>query len=493
MPTKKETKAEEAKRLKAERERQAKEDLRAEKLLLGSLLMSSHTYFQIRHRVQANHFTLNAHSQIFRAIAEIAEGERKMTVSAVGVHMPQEIVVNDAGDEQETRDYLTALIDAAQRTEIGAIDVADIVSEKASRRILLHSLELGIKRVLTPDGKSIEDIMADVEAEISEIRGGATMAQPEHLFEIIKRELVNVEQAQAQEEPTGFTTGLVKLDNLLGPLYPGDLGFILAAQGDGKSALGMQVGVHVAETDPVLVVQMEMGPEQVAARELAAGSGVDLARIHKGDFNLGDRELIRAAAQRYENKKLWLLDTEELSLRQLEAHIIAMKRAYGVRVVIIDQLDKLKYEGPEKDFFRRGDAITGGLKKMAKRLKVCMIVLAQRTRTAQRGDSPVPRAGDADFRGVERDADWLLALWREANWLAQNRPMRNAAQNIIAKWAADYKKHKRTIHMIILKGRRSAPFTKDVFGWDGPRTRIYDDLIAEDGTMVAHQGGLDWD
>src|SRR5690606_6452967 len=78
----------------------------------------------------------------------------------------------------------------------------------------------------------------------------------------------------------GVPTGLIDLDRLLGGLKRGAVTIVAGRPGTGKSVLAENIWRHAAAQGvPGLFLSMEMGPDEVASRQIAAHAGLDLERV----------------------------------------------------------------------------------------------------------------------------------------------------------------------------------------------------------------------
>ncbi|HSV24658.1 MAG TPA: DnaB-like helicase C-terminal domain-containing protein [Xanthobacteraceae bacterium] len=320
--------------------------------------------------------------------------------------------------------------------------------------------------------RSPEEISAEAALTLQEIMTCASPIRPKKIGDIAGEVLRHASAAKSGEALHGLNTGIAALDAILGLMLGGDLGAIIASQGDGKTVLATQIGAHAAEAGrPVLFEQLEMSDEQMGARELAAASGIPVNHIHEGAFDAFQWEQIVEAERHLRTLPFHIIDTEETTVRQIESQALTMQRMGGLSLVIIDQLDKIKAVGKYRDRFERMAEITRDLKKMAKRLKVPVLVLAQRTRGAQRRDDATPHVLDADAPSLERDCDWILGLWQVSNWMRQNKPDSRKVSDY-EDWNTKIRQLEGKAEIIILKRRRGRAFQQCELRFEGARMRF---------------------
>ncbi len=432
-----------------------------ERAFVGCLLRSPLEFWAVNDIVTADQFQIAHHRDIFTAIRDLSERGRQVTITALQTNLPEEYV-----DLGPTIAILMALKESA--LEAGsATDYAPFLAERSALK-RLDALSDWLKKETRKGDRTAEDVSAETGMRLNAIMTSASTVRPTSIGEIASKVTRQANSAQMGEMTDGISSGVSSLDEILGLMLPGDLGFIIASQADGKSALAAQIGMHAAkERRPVLYVQMEMAPEQMGARELAKLSGMSVGEIHEGAFDAFQWETLVQAERALADIPFYVLDMEEATVRQVRAQCLSMQRANGIGLVIIDQLDKLKPEGKYRDRFEAYKEVTRDLKRMTKGLGIPGICLAQRTRTAQRREDPTPHVLDADIPSIERDADWIIGLWQRANFLQMNRPDHRGGEEAKANWEAEIYKWRGIAEAITLKHRRRKAFQQCRMTFEG--------------------------
>jgi len=436
-----------------------------ERNFIGCLLRSAHEFWAVNDTVTSDMFAISHHRQIFEAIRDLSERGKQVTITALQANLPEEF--DEIGP---AIGVLMALKESA--AEAGsATDYAPFLAERSALK-RLDALSIWLHKETGKNDRAAEDISAEASLRLHAIMAVASPMRPKPIGEIAGLVARHANSAQMGEVVSGLNTGISSLDEILGLMLGADLGAVIASQGDGKSALAAQIGIHAARSGrPVMFVQMEMSDEQMAARELAAVSGISVNQIHEGAFDAFQWEEIVRAEKELRTMPFHIIDAEEMTVRQIKAQALGMQRTIGLSLVIIDQLDKVKAEGKPRDRFERMAEITRDLKKLAKFLKVPVIVLAQRTRGAQRRDDPTPDVLDADAPSLERDCDWIIGLWQRKNWLRRNKPDGRSEADT-AKWESEMFKCKNQAEVICLKRRRGKAFEQRTLKFHGATMRF---------------------
>lgn len=436
------------------------DSLANERNFIGCLLRSPFDIWQVHESVTPDCLTVGYHRDIYNAIIKLA-ARGNVSITALQANLPEEYA--EAGP---TIAILMALKESA--LEAGSVtDYAPFLAERSAMR-KLDALSDWLKKETRKTDKTSEDISAEAGLRLNAILLSASTQKPRAIGEIAEKVTQQANNAQMADVAEGITSGISSLDEILGALLPGDLGFVIASQADGKSALSAQIGMNAARHNcPVLYVQMEMSPEQMGARELAKLSGMSVAQIHEGAMDAFQWDNLVSAQRALADVPFYVLDMEEATVRQIRAQCLAMQRNGGLGLVIIDQLDKLKPEGKYRDRFEAYKEVTRDLKRMTKGLGIPGICLAQRTRSAQRRDDPTPHVLDADIPSIERDADWIIGLWRRENFLQMNRPDHRGGEEAKARWETEIHACRGLAEAITLKHRRRKAFRQCRMHFEG--------------------------
>lgn len=440
----------------------------SEKMFLGCLLRSPHEFWQVNEVVTADCLSLTHHRDIFTAIRDLSERGRPVTITSLQSVLPEEF--DEAGPVEA---ILWALKESA--TDAGsATDYAGALAERSALK-RLASLARWLSTETTKMDRTADDVSAEAARRLQDILATANPIRPKMIGDVAESVIKAANAAHSGEPVSGTDTGIGSLDEILGLILAGDLGAIIASQGDGKSALAAQISAHVARAGrPVLFIQMEMSDEQMAAREVAALSGISVGDVHTGSFDAFGWDQIREAQRTLTNIPLHVLDIEEMAVRQMKSIAMSMKAKGGLGLIVIDQLDKIKAEGKYRDRFERMTEVTRDLKKMAKSLKVPVILLAQRTRGSQRRDDATPSVLDADAVSLDRDCDWVLGLWQKANHMRLNPPDDRGGAEAKANWETKIKQAQGIAQIITLKHRRRKAHQEKTLRFDGKIMRFTD-------------------
>ncbi len=211
----------------------------------------------------------------------------------------------------------------------------------------------------------------------------------------------------------GVPTGFDGLDRMTGGLRPGQLVVVGARPSMGKSALALDIALHVARTTgPALFVSAEMSELELGTR-VFAGGGVPSDRLLVG--RLDDVDFARLEARRAEltEAALFIDAAAGTTLLAIRARARWQAARGGLALVVVDYLQLV---GAERRGTRREAEVaevSRGLKSLARELQVPVIAVAQLNRAVELRTVKQPVLADLRESGqLEQDADVVLLLHR---------------------------------------------------------------------------------
>ena len=217
---------------------------------------------------------------------------------------------------------------------------------------------------------------------------------------------------------TGLMTEFTDFDKMTNGLHGGEMIVVAARPSMGKTSFVMNIveNISIRKQDPIpcAVFSLEMSCEALVQRVLCSRAKVQMSALRGGIINKEDfRKLVSAAGEMAE-APIWIDDTPGLSINELRAKARRLKQQHDIQMIAIDYLQLLKApdtaarDGREKEVAE----ISGGIKGIAKELKIPIIVLAQLNRQPDsRGGKP--KMSDLRESGsIEQDADLIGLLMR---------------------------------------------------------------------------------
>lgn len=230
---------------------------------------------------------------------------------------------------------------------------------------------------------------------------------------------------------SGVTTGFHWLDKMTDGLQHREMALIAARPSIGKTAIAIAIAeaAAVREKVPTLFISLEMSKESIFRRSVASIGSVSMQSLKSGNLSEGDMRSMSVAAGKIASSPLWFLDgSSSQSIASITANVRRAVRKHGVRLVIVDYIQKVKAaDKAEKRTYEVAE-VSGKLKDIAVQTGVAMLCLAQLNRENEKEKGRSPRLSDlADSGQLERDADCVMLLDRD------RREPKGEASIIIAK------------------------------------------------------------
>jgi hypothetical protein len=203
-------------------------------------------------------------------------------------------------------------------------------------------------------------------------------------------------------------------DALDGGFLPGTFNLIAARTSVGKTALALQLAVHIAdEIGPVLFESLEMSKRSLLERALH-GLGVAMPARGEPSTGFGRNQPntvndARDAAERM--RRLFVDDPARPDMAYLRGRARQLHAQHGLKAIFIDYVstEKIKPE-PGVSRFDATSAMVGELSALARELGVPVFALAQINRQGA-GKQTVPELHHLkDTGSFEQDADTAILL-----------------------------------------------------------------------------------
>ena len=468
-------------------------NLEAEQGLLGAILVQNRAFERVSEFLRPEHFFDPLHGRIFEAAATlILRGQLANPVTLKSSFERDEAFAETGGDA-----YLARLAGSAV-TVINARDYGRTIHDLYLRRELIA---LGEDTVNDAFGGDLEvTAMNQIETAEKRLYDLATVGDYEGGFQEFPAVLADtIQMAEAaykrEGKLIGVSTGLAKLDDLLGGLHRSDLIIVAGRPSMGKTALAANIAFHAAknyrtETDEfgnevvvdgavVGFFSLEMSAEQLTTRILAEESGVASDDIRRGRMSNKDFDKIVRASRELQKAPFFIDDSPGLTVSALRTRARRLKRQHGLSLIVVDYLQLVTAGLPSRQDNRVQEVaeITRGLKTLAKELDVPVLALSQLSRQVEQRDDKRPQLADLRESGtIEQDSDVVMFIYREEYYIERQEPQQGSDK--YAEWQASMDRVHNVAEIIVAK-QRHGPIGKERFFFDPAFTK-FSDLARED-------------
>ena len=385
----------------------------AEQAILGSMLIDPRCVADVVGKVSAKDFYHTANQQIFETIFTMFSYSQ--TIDPITVLDQMKVRGFHRGDETER--YLRELMQLTP-TAANVMEYCSIVQDKAMLRSLLDIAD-EVREMVSDGTGEAGAILDSAERKIYALRSGRNTDGLLPVSQVINSTYAQIQEAaENQNAIPGLSTGLPDIDNRILGMNPGELIFIAARPGMGKTSIALNIALAVAKHSDkaVAIFSLEMAREQIVSRMLAYEGLVNGKKLLTGNLTAEDWRRIGDAASTISNTNMYVDDNPVLSVADMNA---ACRRVDNLGLVVIDYLQLMTSAGGKQKYANESRTqvvsdISRMLKIMAKELNIPVVCLSQLSRASEGRQDKRPQLSDLRESGsIEQDADVVIGLYRD--------------------------------------------------------------------------------
>lgn len=395
-------------------------DLDTERAVLAGAFLSGEAFSDLQQVVKAEDFYLPAHKTLFQSMVRLSMKGVPIDITTVAGALRDDGKLEEIGGQS----YLGQII-MIPATSMHSKEYGKIVADLAWRRRILAAAEVAREKALSPG--DTRSLAAEIEKNffaVTQEKKDSRLVRIGDLLDPALRELEKRADNQGVVS-NAILTGLRDLDEKVSGFRPGQLVVLAAGPGTGKTSLAANLMYYAAvkQRKNVLFFSLEMTQEEVVERILSFASGIDATRIRSGQLSAKDFTDLFYAADDIGQAPLYIDDRSVVSpydilaqARKLTASINMAHPGQQVDLIVADYIQIMKSGGYNENRALEVAAITGGLKAIAKEMRVPVLALSQlnRDRSKRTGTDARPQLSDLkDSGAIEADADVVLFIHRD--------------------------------------------------------------------------------
>jgi replicative DNA helicase len=423
-----------------------------EAALLGALLNERSLIDPIADRVNGGHFAEPLHGRIFDAIVKLHSEGKSANVLTV-----KSALSDDPGLAEVGASYLVTISTGTMvaASVLGARDFADEIRELSQKRLIAERLREVIVECHSTSSNA-RSIVDAVEQALT-VEGDTESKRMLSAADCVSRVLDGF-----GKQEHGVSSGIEPIDAGLGAVLPQQLVILAGRPSMGKSAVASSYALGAASRGHgTLFVSLEMSAEELGERiaaDICFDSPVQVPYQAITDRRVTPEQSrhIARALDRLEQMPLTIVDTPSCTISKLNALVRRHARRLAARgkkleLVVVDYLQLIR---PDRNTENRTQEITQvsmGLKALAKEHGVCVMALAQLSRSVEQRADKRPIMADLRESGqIEQDADAIMFLYRPEYYLQQSEPTSGDR----SKWDELMDDARGKIEFIVAKRRR---------------------------------------
>jgi replicative DNA helicase len=389
--------------------------VQAEQAVLGGLMLDNLTWDSVADKITESDFYRKGHQLIFRAIANLAEGQIPFDV----------VTLSDAlkgTGELETVGGLAYLGMLAHDTPSAAniVSYANIVRDRSVLRQLIHAGTIISDSAFNTEGRGTDDLLEQAESEVFKIAEQRQRGQSGFIGikPLLAKAVDKIEQLFEQEgHITGAATGFTDLDELTSGLQQSDLIIVAGRPSMGKTTIAMNMAENIAIKGgkPVAIFSMEMPGDALAMRMMSSLGRIDQHKVRTGKLEDHEWPRLTSAISILGETKMFIDDTPALTTTEVRARARRLTREHGqLGLIVLDYLQLMQSPSSGDNRVQQISDISRGLKALAKELNVPVVALSQLNRNLESRPNKRPMMSDLRESGaIEQDADLIIFVYRD--------------------------------------------------------------------------------
>lgn len=383
--------------------------IEAEQSVLGALLIDSAAWADVSSLIGPESFSHTAYRDIFGALSVLVAERSEVDVITVHDCLRRSGKAEACGGLAHLNELAQSVPSAA-----GAKRYAAIVADRAKRRAMLQVIDGASETIGAAD--SADAALSELQGRLGALSRISARTAPRRIGELVSKRIAYVQAVNDGQAQPGWPTGIPKLDVAFnGGLRGGQVVVLAARPSVGKTSLALQILLAVgADGGAGLMLSQEMTGGELAGRALAHGGGIRMDRLATGQLDAEEWGALTEQERVFASLPVWVDDQPALRIVDIEAKARAIKREAGeLRLVVIDYLQLCAAEASKGDARSRHhqiEAISRGIKALAKELDCCVLLLSQLNRSAEDGEPELWHLKESG--AVEEDADIVMLMFQ---------------------------------------------------------------------------------
>lgn len=375
-----------------------------EEAVISAVLVDADQYYDLAQVLTATDFYITRHVWIWEAIGSLSEKRIPIDILTVAEQLERKGRLAETGGAA----FLTGLV-SRFTSSLNVSEYAKAVHADSLRRQMIGALSSAAQLANNRDIDA-EKALSDIHAEFDAI----TPAYRPHSSPLGDRVFAHAFDAHDQGDVPGVPTGLHGLDKMLGGYMGGDLVYVAARPGEGKTGyLITAFREAIAKKKYPAFFSMEMGDLSIGQRMLAQQFNLDTYKIRRG--RLDDWEQFRGMTewlnQLESDNRFHINEKPSVNVNYIHAVCKRLKARGLLDIIFVDYVQLMNAKGENRH--QQISVISRGLKEIALDLNVPIVSAAQLRRDAE---SKQPKLSDLKESGsLEQDADVVIFIWRESD------------------------------------------------------------------------------
>lgn len=386
-------------------------DTKIEDAVIGSLITDPQAYYRIDSVVTPDSFYWDGNKAIFSAIQRLIQNNEPIDLLTLKNSAEvKKSGISAAQLAKKTNDILSS---------VNIFEHCLLLEEFRIRREVSKQSETLLARI--SQGDDISTILAELTTGTDKILTSVAKGnQQQTLYNVSLKSRENlISRIKAYSDGggvVGITTGLRKLNDMLGGFKSGELVILAGRPSMGKTAVMLHFALSAARSGKkALVFSLEMDGESLADRAILSMADVNSQRYATGCFSDEEVREVDNAVNIFYSLPLIIDDKPLQSLSYIDSVATNYSRQGDCDIIFVDYLGLIDHRKKDGNREQEVAEISKRLKALARKCGCPVILLSQLSRACEQRADKMPMLSDLRESGaIEQDADKVLFVFRPA-------------------------------------------------------------------------------
>lgn len=347
-----------------------------EEVVLGTVMIDKNAVIVARSEIKSSeYFYDNRHGMIWDAIISLDNKNAPIDLLTVTEELKKSGNLKKVGGAYFLSG-LTGRVGSASNLEYHA----RIIVQKWMMRKMIENGSWLLEKCY--DGSDdVFDIINEFDLKMGGV-SGVNKDRSKKLHEITDEVIKDAQVKHDRgEDIVGINlTGEDEFERIHGGGEEGDFIMIGGDSGSGKSSFFNTIAAKAVLDDrPMFMWSGELSDKRMAARILAAFSGISSQKIRGGDFfsNKDMEHNLDLAVRKLKEERNIFLKFGAMSLSELKRTLIHYNRFHGIKLFLLDRLELFELNQINKDQEKAKEVFLQMLRTMATEIKACILLAGQ--------------------------------------------------------------------------------------------------------------------
>ena len=212
-------------------------------------------------------------------------------------------------------------------------------------------------------------------------------------------------------------TGLSDIDKIVGELKKSEFVVIAGRSGMGKTSLLVSITKNLLTRVPIAFFSLEMSGVKLVDRVMSNACRFRVGTITNGQLSNHEWDELDNRIKEILTSQLYIDDSPELSLDELESKINKFVEDHGVKIVMIDSIQLIN-SGSNSQMENLAKCLER-LKELAKRLNIAIMVVSCLYQGNKAFYSFPKFSHHREYQTIRQFSDWSFYIYRTDKYLSR--------------------------------------------------------------------------